>query len=798
MKLMPAFFFLFLLFAFSAMAGEILHNPSLEQDAESDGIPDHWAFLRHPVLDTDLLAAFDGNASVRASVYHNLMQSRHALPGVRYTFSGFVRGEEGDESAQLACEFFSPSQWLHYQRGFAPVSADYAPMAATFLAPPKTASLRVNFRSLLSSQWVCGDAFSLLDEFIANPDFEDIQNAMPSGWYASGAPAVNASYQGAWSGKTQVRCNRENYFYQDMAVYPDKKYALVFHVRTDDDSSISDFLPVLFFDNALSIISEIRIPFDAEPFYKRFVSEMTPPQEAVSMRIALRPAGESRDFLWFDAVTMAAVAASPAEFSPNGDGVYDECAAVVLLNESALVTLHVSNAANDALRTIAVLATRPKGAHSFSWNGRADDDTPTTAGKYRFNFLIQSALLGELEISAPMEVAAPPPVAAPPHEFADTFPLGIWFHLSGRYADDINYPRYLTAVAARGFDTVIASWMNEPRIAEFMDAADNAGLSVIAHNRAIDNLITQKYDFAYDKIPETKMREAATSAALALAHHSSFIGYYIRDEIAPEYLENAKNIVRILRGADPAHPSFNAIAMTPDLPERFEKLDTDVLLHDVYPIWSLEPVAPSTFDSFCASLEMASRAAIEKKRPLWVILQSYGDENLRMPAPAELRCQVWLSLAYNAKGVFFFLAQSLFNLRGVFSFDETPLPILDELGEINAELARLAPTLLTLAPAESLASAPPDHLVKSFTDSDETPHLIVVNKDCLSTRSVELILNLEGAALVSDILKEAPIAHFYEAGRLHIPLTIEAGGGRLIRIEQKNSAANAPHRAPRE
>ena len=786
------------LILYPCRAGEILLNPGFEDDKDADGFPDWWILQRYAVADHDPLLAFEGNVSARASFFHSCIQVKPNMAGgTRLAFSGFLRGDIGGEYTCLACEFQSAGQWRHYQRSTFQTDVGYAPFAASFLLPPDADSASIIFNTRFTSEWARGDAFSLIDEFIHNSDFEEMSDGLPTGWFATGHPVIDSTGQGAFSGKTEVRCDWLNYFYQDAAVYPDKTYTLVFHIRTDEASPVPDALTCTFFDERMNVISEKGLPFSAEPLYKRFTAVFAPPAGTVQMCLSLRPSLESRAALWFDALALHACTATPPAFSPNGDGIYDTCSAMLLLGEPSTVSLQVTDAHGFPVRQIAPPADIATGTHTFTWDGRVDDDRPTTPGRYLLLFTVENMRDGSINLDAPVDLQDLPPLMGQAGAITDMFPRGLWIHLSGRYAENIVYKRLFAAITARSFDTVIASWPNEARLSELLETADASGVRIIPHTSRIDFLIRRYYDFAYEKVSEAELRDEATSAVLALASHPSLLGYYLKDEVTTDLLDNARTAARALRSLDPAHPIFSEIPSGPELAQKFDALDTAVLLNAYYPIASYEPVKPEIFEGLCTALEAASGAARAKNRPLWMILQGFASDASRMPTPAEMHCQVWLALAYNAKGIFYFLAQSLYELHGLFSFDEVPFPILDELALINHDLAALSPVLLQLSPAEEFSQAPPDHTVRSFQDASGTPHVIIVNRDCLTTRTPELVLNLDNIASLEDVLTGGNLPFFYEAGQAHVPLVIAPGCGRLIRI-QRNSGANIPLRAPRE
>jgi len=780
-------------------AGEILLNPGFEIDENNDGFPDHWIPQRRAFTDHNPLNAFEGEASARTSAFHSFIQERPVNGGSRLCLSGFLKGDLGGEYTTLSSDFLAGGKWLEYHRQVFQATEGYTPRAASFLAPPDADQSNVIVSTVFPYHWVSADAFSLVDEFIHNPDFENLENGSVAGWRAVGTPLVDRSGQTAHNGMVEVRCDPDHYFYQELAVYPDKKYRIVFHARSDDASPTPELLTLEFFDQELREIGSELVPFTSEAWYKRFEGEFVPPEGAVLMRLLLRPSPDSHTPIWFDSFTLLAAVSTPSSFSPNADTVFDSSSTVFLLGSDVTGTVQLLDDTQNPIRTFARDTALSKGVHSFEWDGTAEGDKSTSPGIYTVRIRANLPDSGEITMSVPVEHAGFSPLSGSVADDQAFFPRGMWLHLEGRYGGKVDYNAHLDALSGGGFNTVIANWIPNDNLERFMNIADKKGIRAIPHTRTIDSLISLNPDFFYEKVEETRIRDEAATAVAALSSHPSLLGYYIRDEVTPEYLPAARRFILALRDRDPDHPAFSSISTVADLETRFHTLDTSVLLHHHYPAGYAEPVRPEMFDAFIADLDNAAAAARKKKRPLWMILQGNAIEGFhRLPTSEEMRCQVWLALACGAKGIFYFISQSLYQIQGLFSFEGEPFPLFETAVDMNRDLEALAPLILDLSPAPPFSSIPPDHTVRSFQNSSGVAHLMVVNRDCLATGTSELVFEAKAVSRIYDALTSRSISFFYEAGRPHLPLEIPPGDGILLRIENSISPGGIPRRAPRE
>lgn len=156
------------------------------------------------------------------------------------------------------------------------------------------------------------------------------------------------------------------------------------------------------------------------------------------------------------------------------------------------------------------------------------------------------------------------------------------------------------------------------------------------------------------------------------------------------------------------------------------------------------------------NLEAMRAAALRHGLPFWNIVLSVAHFNYREASAADLRFQVYTTLAYGGRGLAYFtyFAPQVGNYRAapVDQFGNLT-PTWAHLQNVNLQVGRLAPTLLQLrsddvyhfgeVPAEC-HGAREDSLVKAingsgflagdFTHTDGTRYVMIVNKDFLRSQ----------------------------------------------------------------
>lgn len=161
-----------------------------------------------------------------------------------------------------------------------------------------------------------------------------------------------------------------------------------------------------------------------------------------------------------------------------------------------------------------------------------------------------------------------------------------------------------------------------------------------------------------------------------------------------------------------------------------EVVGPDVLSMDHYPV--MKPGADSRA-SYCANLEVMRKYALKYDVPFWNFFNCMPFGPHADPTEAQLRWQIYTSLAYGARGVLYFCYYTPFSHEfpkggAIIGRDGRPTRHYEEAKRINAAIKNLGPTLMRLtstsvlrvtpedAPAEVLAGSPIQDLKRGGHD----------------------------------------------------------------------------------
>jgi hypothetical protein len=226
-------------------------------------------------------------------------------------------------------------------------------------------------------------------------------------------------------------------------------------------------------------------------------------------------------------------------------------------------------------------------------------------------------------------------------------------------------------------------------------------------------------------------------------------------EITPYYA--------LMRELDPTHESLVLHSVHAACVEDTALNRNPVAFQDCYPFFIEPHSGPCSTARSLAYFKqrLAQFAATAKERgvPMWMMAQAYGEPvgfdpgppyfghrgGVTPPTPAHLRVQAWLSLAYGAKGLWWY-AYRVGSPVGVspISPDWKLTPLWDEIGRIHGRIARLSDLLLKLEPAPDgkLAEVSGQNLYvawhKRIGDASEARYLIVVNESLTEPRTVAI------------------------------------------------------------
>ncbi len=240
-------------------------------------------------------------------------------------------------------------------------------------------------------------------------------------------------------------------------------------------------------------------------------------------------------------------------------------------------------------------------------------------------------------------------------------------------------------------------------------------------------------------------------------------GYYIFDEPTEADFPELAKLVSHIKAQDPRHfcfinllPLFGVKATTlkdPALAYRdyinsyIKQFKPDLLSYDYYNFLRNQksPVGGLYFVHLRLIRDCAQKADI----PFMNIIQAsnFLERDWTLPTPAQLRWQVYTTLAYGGRGLSYFLYWGPKAHGGLYQ-DGKETPLADVVGELNQEMSALSPTLMSMdslyvfqtAPFPPGAVGPPsdcpvqvtspgEFVVGVFGEGDKEKAFMIVNRD---------------------------------------------------------------------
>ena len=291
-----------------------------------------------------------------------------------------------------------------------------------------------------------------------------------------------------------------------------------------------------------------------------------------------------------------------------------------------------------------------------------------------------------------------------------------------------------------------------------LDACHAAGLKgIVSDNRC------GGYDWT--KVDGRIALSNITSLVAEVGKHPAVYGYYLRDEPPATFFPGLAIVASHLQRLAPdkwayinlfpnyAEPWQIATANYEEYLEKFvATCKPTVLSYDHYALMDNGTLTGKYFQN----LEQMRATALKHKLPFWNIVLAVGHFNFREPNAADLRFEVYSTLAYGGKGLAYFcyFAPQVGNYRGA--------PI-DQFGNetmswqwmqnVNLQVAKLAPILLQLdsndvyhfsdvpagchAPGDTTlvkGSGDVDFMCGDFTHKDGSRYVMMVNKNVTKSR----------------------------------------------------------------
>lgn len=333
-----------------------------------------------------------------------------------------------------------------------------------------------------------------------------------------------------------------------------------------------------------------------------------------------------------------------------------------------------------------------------------------------------------------------PLAAAPSEKF---FPVMPWNSVA-------NDPAVINKIKDCGF--TVAGFVSP----ETLDTCRKAGLKAIVSDPRI-------CDYDWTRLDEKTARSNAIPALNAVRKNPALYGYYLRDEPGANLFPGLAITADLVHQAAPGKwayinlfPNYaNAEQLgTTSYEDYLEKFVSTChptqLSYDHYALMD----NGSLGGGYWNNLEQMRAVAKKHNLPFWNIVLAVGHFSFREPTAADLRFEVFSSLAYGARGIAYFeyIAPQVGNYRGA-AIDQFghPTPTWGNLQNVNLQIQKLAPTLLELTSDDTyhfgaipagchgpgtnslVTGIGGEFAVGDFTHTDGTRYVMLVNKNLLKS-----------------------------------------------------------------
>ncbi len=317
---------------------------------------------------------------------------------------------------------------------------------------------------------------------------------------------------------------------------------------------------------------------------------------------------------------------------------------------------------------------------------------------------------------------------------------------------------------------------------------------------------TASYDWT--NVDEAQARKNVRSLVDETGQSKAAYGYYLRDEPRGNFFKGLAIVSSLVQEMAPGKwPYINLF------PNYAEPWQMDAEKYDAYVEKFVKICRPTqlSYDhyalmddgslrgSYWQNLEQMRAAAVRHQLPFWNIVLATAHFNYREPTAADMRFQVYSTLAYGGRGISYFtyFAPQVGNYRNA-PIDQfgNPTPAWGVLQNINLQIQKLAPTLLKLKSdavyhfgaipqgchgpeTNSLVSAIGGEIAAGdFTHEDGNRYVMLVNKD--------LIKSVHCAPQFRSPQKSLKFVCPYSGQLLNYEgeyLWLAPGGGRLLKLE---------------
>ncbi|HEY1787891.1 MAG TPA: hypothetical protein VGJ73_07030 [Verrucomicrobiae bacterium] len=273
------------------------------------------------------------------------------------------------------------------------------------------------------------------------------------------------------------------------------------------------------------------------------------------------------------------------------------------------------------------------------------------------------------------------------------------------------------------------------------------------------------YQYDWAKLDAETARQKALPVIVAASKSPALYGYFLCDEPGAGAFPGLAIMTGLIHDTTPQSPAFVNLFPNYAGPDQlgastYEKYIDDFastvhpaqLSYDHYALMDDGTLR----DGYWANLMQMRAAAQKYNLPFWNIILAVAHFHYRIPSEADLRFEVYSSLASGARGIVYYsyFAYKVGNYRGA-AIDQFghATPTWNNIQNVNLQIQNLAPTLLNLtsdavyhfgkvpsgcqgAGANSLiAGMDGDFGVGDFTHFNGTRYVMIVNENLLTSVS---------------------------------------------------------------
>ncbi len=384
----------------------------------------------------------------------------------------------------------------------------------------------------------------------------------------------------------------------------------------------------------------------------------------------------------------------------------------------------------------------------------------------------------------------------------DEFPIGFW---SGPPVEATSLETWQTVADCNFTFTGPRGGYSVEDNLRMLDFCAQAGVKAMVTDGRI----------GWQMIADPHWRETVGEVIADYADHPALFGFYLQDEPNYANFEPLGMVREEFETRDPEHlayinlfPTYANVRQlgTPTYADHVERfldiVKPHVLSYDHYCLLRDGGIRPDYFEN----LRIIRDAGLRHGVPPWQIILSLAHLAYRDPTEAEMRWQVYTSLAYGMKGIMYFTYWTPTSLAeqdrfGIVDAEGRPQRLYPIVRQLNAEMRALGPVLLNLTSTgvyhtgevprgamrlgtDAIVQAPEEVplVIGLFEDAEAAQHMMLVNRDYEQPVefAVRLLPHVTG---VTEISAEDGSEVACELAEGVLAVALPAGGGRLYRLQ---------------